>query len=391
MGSSFDLQIFEDRLTKLNHSQQSIETLSHWCIFHMSKAKQVIETWDKKFHSSRREQRLPFLYLANDILQNSRRKGLEFASEFRKVLPGALRDVMKNGDESGRNAVLRLIGIWEERKVFVSKGQSLKEELLGRQPDNSNRNLISSSFKLKPTTRNGLEKIVSGYEAVYRGPIDEDGLLRKCSKAISCMEKVNKKIRVETDSEKLNGSSIDKEFEVHHAVLRDCIEQLTEVESSRADLMSSLREALQEQELKIEQVRRQIKVARSLSEQTDVMKHNIINAQTAMPPPPPSSPPPVQPSPPPSPPPPPPMHSYPVPHLMQTAAPVNFSYFYGQVQPSSLQPPNYPISHGAHQVANAAAVSSYSDSTTVTPPPNVVYQGPQVGFYGLPANGTRNF
>lgn len=38
-----------------------------------------------------------------------------------------------------------------------------------------------------------------------------------------------------------------EELQGQHAVLRDCIEQLTAVESSRSSLVSRLREALQEQ------------------------------------------------------------------------------------------------------------------------------------------------
>ena len=75
----------------------------------MNKAKQVVETWDRQFHCSPREQRLAYLYLANDILQNSRRKGSEFVGEFWKVLPDALRDVIENGDEYGRTAAVRLV------------------------------------------------------------------------------------------------------------------------------------------------------------------------------------------------------------------------------------------------------------------------------------------
>lgn len=75
----------------------------------MNKAKQVVETWDRQFRSAPREQRLAFLYLANDILQNSRRKGAEFVTEFWKVLPDSLRDVIVKGDEVGRNAALRLV------------------------------------------------------------------------------------------------------------------------------------------------------------------------------------------------------------------------------------------------------------------------------------------
>lgn len=75
----------------------------------MNKAKNVVETWDRQFHCSPREQRLAFLYLANDILQNSRRKGSDFVSEFWKVLPDALHVVLNNGDKSERSAALRLV------------------------------------------------------------------------------------------------------------------------------------------------------------------------------------------------------------------------------------------------------------------------------------------
>ena len=61
------------------------------------------------FTSSQKERCISFLYLANDILQNSRRKGSEFVNEFWKVLPAALRQVYDNGDESGKRAATRLV------------------------------------------------------------------------------------------------------------------------------------------------------------------------------------------------------------------------------------------------------------------------------------------
>lgn len=75
----------------------------------MNKAKHVVETWGRQFHCAPREQRLAYLYLANDILQNSRRKGSEFVGEFWKVLPEALRDVIENGDDFGRKSARRLV------------------------------------------------------------------------------------------------------------------------------------------------------------------------------------------------------------------------------------------------------------------------------------------
>jgi regulator of Ty1 transposition protein 103 len=279
MGSTFNPQILVEKLAKLNSSQQSIETLSHWCIFHMYKAKQVVETWDKQFHCSPREQRLAFLYLANDILQNSRRKGVDFVSEFWKVLPGALRDVIDNGDESGKSAARRLVSIWEERKVFGSRGQILKEELVGRHLENNTTNGKHSAFKLRPSAGNAWDKIVSCYQVVYGGQLDEDSILGRCRNAISCIEKVDKEIGGVV-SGKLNGSGVVEELQGQHAILRDCTEQLMAVESSRANLVSHLREALQEQEFKLDQIRDQLQAAQSQSEQASNLCRQLLADQS---------------------------------------------------------------------------------------------------------------
>ncbi|XP_010249122.1 PREDICTED: regulation of nuclear pre-mRNA domain-containing protein 2-like isoform X2 [Nelumbo nucifera] len=240
------------------------------------KAKQVVETWERQFHCSPREQRLSFLYLANDILQNSRRKGSEFVGEFWKVLPDALRDVIESGDEFGRNAALRLIDIWEERKVFGSRGQILKEELVGRNLENNNRSGKSSAFKL--SIDDTLEKIISSYEVVYDGSVDEEALFSKCRTAISSVEKAEKEFGSNYCSGQLDGSGFIEEFQGQHGILRECIEQLRVAESSRANLVSHLREALKEQEFKLDQVRNQLKVVQSRCDQAGNICQRILNA-----------------------------------------------------------------------------------------------------------------
>ncbi|KVI02420.1 regulation of nuclear pre-mRNA domain-containing protein 1A-like isoform X2 [Cynara cardunculus var. scolymus] len=273
MGSTFNPQILVEKLAKLNSSQQSIETLSHWCIFHMNKAKQVVETWARQFRCSPRDQRLAFLYLANDILQNSRRKGSEFVGEFWKVLPDALHNVMDNTDESGRNAALRLVRIWEERKVFGSRGQILKEELAGRHLETSNKNEKHSGLKLQHSAGNALDKIVSGYQIIYGGQLDEDAMISKCKNTISCIEKVEKEIGGDLRSAQVNV----EDFKGHHSTLRDFIEQLSAVESSRINLICHLREALQEQEMKLDQVRNELKAAHTQSEKADNLCRQLLN------------------------------------------------------------------------------------------------------------------
>ncbi|WOK96637.1 UPF0400 protein [Canna indica] len=255
MNGSFNGQILVEKLAKLNNSQQSIETLSHWCIFHRNKAKQVVEIWGRQFQCSPREQRISFLYLANDILQNSRRKGLEFINEFWKVLPDALADVFGSGDDFGRKTVLRLVDIWEERKVFGSRGQTLKEDILGRKLDDKNTN---EKPKLKQSGE-FLEKIISSYDHVC----DEGDLFGKCQDAISIVDKVEREIGGDVKSGNINRPEITRELGMQQRILGECIEQLKAAESSRVALLSILREALHEQEIRIEQVHNLLEAAES--------------------------------------------------------------------------------------------------------------------------------
>ncbi|KAL1210102.1 hypothetical protein V5N11_010676 [Cardamine amara subsp. amara] len=284
MGSSFNAQILVEKLAKLNSSQASIETLSHWCIFHMNKAKHVVETWGRQFHCAPREQRLAYLYLANDILQNSRRKGSEFVGEFWKVLPDALRDVIDNGDDFGRKSARRLVNIWEERKVFGSRGQILKEEFLGK-PENGTRIGALVPLNLKQANGTTLEKVVSAVEALHGIHNDEDAIVGKCTNAAGYLEKAAQEVEKDLSSGHTPRPAVVKEVQGQHAILRGCIEQLGAMETSRTSLVSHLREALQEQELKLEQVRNHLQIARFQADRSgDLCRQLLDHGDISQPP-----------------------------------------------------------------------------------------------------------
>ncbi|EFN56816.1 hypothetical protein CHLNCDRAFT_14635, partial [Chlorella variabilis] len=109
--------IFRDKLDKLNTSQQSIEQTAAWCLFHRADARRVAEVWEAYFSKADQPKRLAMVYLANDIVQNGRKRGTEFLAEFYKVLPRALRHVLAKGDDKTRAAVNKVIRVWDERKV----------------------------------------------------------------------------------------------------------------------------------------------------------------------------------------------------------------------------------------------------------------------------------
>ncbi|KAK4282051.1 hypothetical protein QN277_013472 [Acacia crassicarpa] len=300
----FDAQILTDKLLKLNNSQQSIESLSRWCISLRKKAKDIVETWDKIFNSSQKEQRVSFLYLANDILQNSRRKGSEFVNEFWKVLPAALRQVYENGDEYGKKAVTRLVDIWEERKVFGSRGQGLKDEMMGKTPlpssaSNGKSNPIkivkrdAHSVRIKLAVGGHPEKILTAFQSVLDEHLGEEAALSKSYAAVRDVGKFIEDVENALAQGNQLGSTLMNDLQDQEKELKQYISQLENAEAARDSLLSQLKDALSEQESRQEVVRTQLLAARGqidravslrkrlnpAAEDTRVLEQNAPSAQ----------------------------------------------------------------------------------------------------------------
>ncbi|CAM8903796.1 unnamed protein product [Rhodiola kirilowii] len=288
MNSVFSEQILADKLSKLNNTQQCIETLSHWCIFHQSKAELVVQTWVKEFKNSDTTQKVPLLYLANDILQNSKRKGNEFVTEFYKVLPEALKELEEKGDERGKRAVSRLCDIWEERKVFGSRSSSIRELMLGaeappplefsRKRSRSVRILKrdSRSVRMKLSIGGAPEKIASAYYSVLSEHLDEDEDLSRCRTAINSVKKMERDVETACANAKdPKRKSLANQLEENENHLKTGIEKLKSAEANRAALIEQLKEALNEEESELENIRTQMQVAEALIEEASTWRKRL--------------------------------------------------------------------------------------------------------------------
>ncbi|KAF8411518.1 hypothetical protein HHK36_004070 [Tetracentron sinense] len=290
MNSVFNEQILADKLSKVNSTQQCIETLSYWCIFHRDKADMVAATWAKQFHSSQMVQKVPFLYLANDILQNSKHNGNEFVNAFWKVLPTALKDVFEHGDEHGKNVVSRLVDIWEERRVFGSRARGLKDLMLGKElppPLEFSKKRArtvrivrkdSRYIRTKLAIGGTVEKLVSAFHSVLSERSNEDAEMSKCKTAVHRARKMEKDVDVAcTKVGDPKRTTLANELEEEENLLKQCIEKLKSIEATKVALVSQLREALHEQESELENVRTQVQVAQSQSEEANSMRKQLNN------------------------------------------------------------------------------------------------------------------
>ncbi|CAG5134582.1 unnamed protein product [Candidula unifasciata] len=116
--SSFSDSNLVKKFAELNNTQQSIQTLSLWLIHHRKHSKTIVQIWYRELEKAKPSKRLTFVYLANDVIQNSKKKGPEFSKDFSHILADAFTQASKDADEKMKASLLRVTDIWKERGVY---------------------------------------------------------------------------------------------------------------------------------------------------------------------------------------------------------------------------------------------------------------------------------
>lgn len=115
-GNHFSESHFEKKLNNLKDTQESIQGLSAWCLSHKSDLHHIIKCWLKAIKKGKPEQCLTLFYLANDVIQYSKKKSLlDLVSAWEVALKEATPYAR---EEKVRSRVQRIFKIWEERDVY---------------------------------------------------------------------------------------------------------------------------------------------------------------------------------------------------------------------------------------------------------------------------------
>ena len=121
---------FLAQLKKLDCSQASIEQVSFWCQFHAKKAPFLAPVWERSLKSTTNtpNRMLAHLYLASDVIQNSRKKNKgeeSWTKSWKGMMEGCVKHVWETCKDEAkiRRSVKRMMDVWEERKVLGSKAK----------------------------------------------------------------------------------------------------------------------------------------------------------------------------------------------------------------------------------------------------------------------------
>ena len=93
-AAGFTEGTFQRKLRELNASAQCIQQLSLWLIHHRKHCSAIVKTWYREFGKvPAANRKLAFLYLANDVVQNSKKKYPEFTKEYGGIMKKVLEQL----------------------------------------------------------------------------------------------------------------------------------------------------------------------------------------------------------------------------------------------------------------------------------------------------------
>eukprot|EP00462_Mataza_sp_D1_P007428 CAMPEP_0175123994 /NCGR_PEP_ID=MMETSP0087-20121206/2540_1 /TAXON_ID=136419 /ORGANISM="Unknown Unknown, Strain D1" /LENGTH=392 /DNA_ID=CAMNT_0016405723 /DNA_START=133 /DNA_END=1311 /DNA_ORIENTATION=- len=108
------------KLQDFDDSPQGIQTLSGWILFHISQSRASVRVWNNELKKVGAAHMLKYLYLCNDVLQKSRRKGNQFREAFASVLPEAMQYIYTHSSKDIPK-IERVLSIWKDREVYPAE------------------------------------------------------------------------------------------------------------------------------------------------------------------------------------------------------------------------------------------------------------------------------
>ncbi|XP_047580620.1 regulation of nuclear pre-mRNA domain-containing protein 2 isoform X3 [Lutra lutra] len=245
------------KFQSVTNTMESIQGLSSWCIENKKHHTTIVYHWMKWLRRSAYPHRLNLFYLANDVIQNCKRKNaIIFRESFADVLPEAAALVK---DPSVSKSIERIFKIWEDRNVYPEemimalrealsttfKTQKQLKENLNKQPN--------KQWKKSQTSMNPKAALKSKIVAEFRSQalIEELLLYKRSEDQIELKEKQLSTMRVDVCStetlkclkDKTGGKKFSKEFEEASSKLEEFVNGLDKQVKNGPSLTEALENA----------------------------------------------------------------------------------------------------------------------------------------------------
>ncbi|XP_077928614.1 regulation of nuclear pre-mRNA domain-containing protein 2 isoform X7 [Halichoerus grypus] len=219
------------KFQSVTNTMESIQGLSSWCIENKKHHTTIVYHWMKWLRRSAYPHRLNLFYLANDVIQNCKRKNaIIFRESFADVLPEAAALVK---DPSVSKSIERIFKIWEDRNVYPEEMiMALREALTSANPKAALKSKIVAEFRSQAL-------------------IEELLLYKRSEDQIELKEKQLSTMRVDVCStetlkclkDKTGGKKFSKEFEEASSKLEEFVNGLDKQVKNGPSLTEALENA----------------------------------------------------------------------------------------------------------------------------------------------------
>lgn len=150
----------ETRFNQVTNSQESIQTLSYLCLHYKTHHRKIAQLWLKCLQKAKPSHRLTLIYLANDIVQNAKRKNAtSFIADFKSILKDTIPYLR---DSKIKSSVERVFNIWQDRTIFDTETLT---ELKSSLNATSSKNNKDNSQTIKRSTTPPLDLLLSNQKA----------------------------------------------------------------------------------------------------------------------------------------------------------------------------------------------------------------------------------
>ncbi|CAL8298156.1 unnamed protein product [Lota lota] len=262
-GGSLESKL-DRKFQTVSNTMDSIQGLSTWCIENKKFHNMIVRYWMKWLRKSDAAHRLNLVYLANDIIQNCKRKNaIVYRTAFAEMLPDAFLMVNNDGNSKVIRSVERILSIWEERSIYTGALISelrgyLKEEVKEESPpDTPAENKTPSDSKAALQSKIVAEfvpAVLVDRLSTYKSSMEEVELREKQLAAMRvdvCSSAALRKLK-----DKAGGKRFSRDFEEGSTKLQDFVKFLEQESKGDSGLLEALSNAdifyeMQYQEVKI--------------------------------------------------------------------------------------------------------------------------------------------
>ncbi|GBN34895.1 Regulation of nuclear pre-mRNA domain-containing protein 2 [Araneus ventricosus] len=231
MSSTLSDSVLEKKFQGAANTQDSIQTLSLWLLHHKAHHQKIVTAWMKVLQKAKISHRLTLFHLANDVVQNSKRRGFAlFVNSFAEVLKEATLLVR---DEHIRPAVLRVFNIWEQRNVYSPEFIADLRAILANSkvPATAPSKLLAD---FKP------EMVIKKVRAV--SSLQTEVNTRLSSINLSKLNATNAEI-VQNLKDRVHGQQFKRDFDKNVTLLEELVDTMTKTITSQNELILLLEQS----------------------------------------------------------------------------------------------------------------------------------------------------